>query len=159
MRRQNEERHEQPAERLSAWTLAAAAVAIMAMGCLTTFIALQVDGFRPRVGDMVVFQPGSQDADPWPIEIAATEVSGETIGTDRCKLDPTVMAKDGGSLVVEARLESAPPIFRLHWAGRSTAAGQGDCGPAADMTVTKLDLQKLANAAGGFGVAHKGFLR
>src|SRR4051794_37873766 len=115
MRRQNQERHEQPAARLSAWTPVSAAVAIMAMGCLTTFLALQVDGPRPKVGDMVVFRPGSQDADPWPIEIAATEVSREAVGANTCKLDPSVMAKDGGSLVVEARRETAPPIYRLHW--------------------------------------------
>lgn len=131
----------------------------MGTGILTTLLALEVDGLRPKVGDIVVFVPGSQEADPWQLEVAATEVSGDALSINTCKLDPKVMSRDGGSLVVEARRETAPPIYRLHWAGRSTAAGQGDCGPAADVTVTRLDLQKLANAAGGFGVANKGLLR
>ena len=62
------------------------------------------------------------------------------------------MTAAGGSLVVEARQETSPPRFRLHWAGQHTAKGAGDCGAAADFTLERYDLQRLANAAGGFGV-------
>ena len=30
--------------------------------------------------------------------------------------------------------------------------GSGDCGANADLTLDRYDLQRLANAAGGFGV-------
>jgi hypothetical protein len=69
------------------------------------------------------------------------------------------MATDGGSLVVEARQDTSPPVYRLHWAGQQTDAGATDCGKAADFSVTRTDLQKLANAAGGFGVGNKGIAR
>ncbi len=88
----------------------------------------------------------------------ATEVAGAK-GTDTCMLNPTVMASNGGSLVVEARRDTSPPVYRLHWAGKQTEAGPNDCGATADFSVTRTDLQKLANAAGGFGVGNKGIVR
>ena len=46
---------------------------------------------------------------------------------------------------------SSPPIFRVHWAGLHTSDGSGDCGEQADIVLSRTDLQKLANAAGGYG--------
>jgi hypothetical protein len=65
------------------------------------------------------------------------------------------MAQGGGSLVVEARRMSSPPLYRVHWAGLRTSDGSGDCGSAADLVLSRSDLQKLANAAGGFGAGPK----
>ena len=62
------------------------------------------------------------------------------------------MAANGGSMIIEAREETLPPRFQLHWAGQHTAKGLGDCGNAADLTLNRYDLQRLANSAGGFGV-------
>jgi hypothetical protein len=131
---------------------------IMLTGFLGTLMVLQLDAFRPRVGDMVVFRPNSQDSDVWQLQVPATEVAGR-VGMSACTLNPTVMATNGGSLVVEARRETSPPVYRLHWAGKQTDSGPTDCGPAADFSVTRTDLQKLANAAGGFGINDKGVIR
>ena len=41
---------------LAAWLPVLAAVAIMLTGCLSTFLVLQLDEFRPKLGDIVVFK-------------------------------------------------------------------------------------------------------
>jgi hypothetical protein len=129
-----------------------AAVLIVAIGSLTTWLALRFDALRPRVGDMVVFLPNPPDADSWQLTVASTSVPGRESSAGACVFDPNVMSVDGGSLIVEAREETNPPRFQLHWAGQHTANGAGDCGAAADLTLDRSDLQRLANAAGGFGV-------
>jgi hypothetical protein len=159
MKRQNSEHRDEQNTSMTAWAPVLAAVAIMVTGCLSTLMALELDAFRPKVGDVVVFRPGSQDTDTWQVDVPATEVVSPTVSTGRCTLNPNVMATEGGSLVVEARRETSPPLYRLHWAGGHTAGGAADCGDAADVTVTRVDLQKLANSAGGFGIGNKGFVR
>lgn len=158
LRRPNEHEHKTSGT-LAAWLPVLAAVGIMATGCLSTFLVLQLDEFRPKVGDMVVFRPGSQDADMWQMHIPATVVSptGEAVGT--CALDPNVISTSGGSLVVEARQVAPSLMYRLHWAGQRTTNDASDCGADTELTVTRTDLQRLANAAGGFGIGNKGISR
>jgi hypothetical protein len=144
---------------LSAWLPVLAAMAIMVTGCLSTFLVLQLDEFRPRVGDIVAFKPGSQDSDMWQVTIPAAMLSTTGASVAECALDPNVMATKGGSLVVEG-LQNAPSLqYRVHWAGSATAGAGGNCGDAADLLVSRTDLQRLANAAGGFGVGNKGIVR
>jgi len=130
----------------------AAAVLIVAIGGMTTWLALKFDALRPRVGDMIVFAATSPDADSWQLKVATTAVAGRAWTDGPCVFDPNEMSAAGGSLVVESREETTPPRFQLHWAGHHTAKGAGDCGAAADLTLDRFDLQRLANAAGGFGV-------
>jgi hypothetical protein len=129
-----------------------AALLIVAIGGLTTYLALKFDALRPRVGDMIVFLQTPADADSWQLKVATTSVTGRDPASGPCVFDPNEMSAAGGSLIVEARHETSPPSFQLHWAGRHTAKGAGDCGAAADLTLDRFDLQRLANAAGGFGV-------
>ena len=69
------------------------------------------------------------------------------------------MAGNGGSLVVEG-VEDKPSLqYRVHWAGSATAKTAGDCGGSANLLLSRTDLQRLANAAGGFGVGDKGIVR
>ena len=144
---------------LAAWLPVLAAMAIMVTGCLSTFLVLQLDEFRPKVGDIVAFKPGSQDTDMWQMTIPGTLVSAIGAPQASCALDPNVMAEKGGSLVVEGR-EDAPTVqYRVHWAGTQTARSAEDCGASADVLVSRTDLQRLANAAGGFGVGIKGIVR
>jgi hypothetical protein len=125
---------------------------IVAIGGFTTYLALKFDAMRPRVGDMIVFTPTPADADSWQLKVATTSVAGREATAGPCIFDPNVMAAAGGSLIVESREETSPPRFQLHWAGRHTAKGTGDCGPTADLALDRFDLQRLANSAGGFGV-------
>jgi hypothetical protein len=144
---------------LAAWLPVLAAMAIMITGCLSTFLVLQLDEFRPKIGDIVAFKPGSQDTDMWQMTIPATQVSMMGSPLAECSLDPNAMAEQGGSLVVEG-LQTEPSLqYRVHWAGSATAKPDGNCGESADLLVSRTDLQRLANAAGGFGVGDKGIVR
>jgi hypothetical protein len=158
MKQHDDQKSDRRETALAVWAPALAAMGIMLTGFLGTLMVLQLDAFRPGVGDIVVFRPNSQDSDVWQLQVPATEVSGRQ-GVSACTLNPTVMATNGGSLVVEARRDTSPPVYRLHWAGKQTDSGPTDCGSAADFSVTRTDLQKLANAAGGFGVNDKGTIR
>ncbi|MBN8927402.1 MAG: hypothetical protein BGO51_16350 [Rhodospirillales bacterium 69-11] len=149
--RRHDQRSSNHESALAIWGPVMVAAGIMVTGFLGTLAVLQMDAFRPHLGDMVVFRPRGPDADPWQIRVTATEVAGRA-GDATCTLKPQVMATAGGSLVVEARRETSPPLYRLHWAGTRTEEGPGDCGSAADFTLTRRDLQKVANAAGGFGL-------
>jgi hypothetical protein len=132
---------------------------IMVTGCLSTFLVLQLDEFRPQVGDMVVFKPGSQDTDLWQMTIPGTKLSATGVPLGACSLDPNVMAADGGSLVVEGRVTEPSLQYTVHWVGTQTAAQGGNCGADVTVMVSRTDLQRLANAAGGFGVGDKGIVR
>jgi hypothetical protein len=144
---------------LAAWLPVLAAMAIMITGCLGTFLVLQLDEFRPKIGDIVAFKPGSQDSAMWQVTIPATLVSAIGSPLAECALDPSVMAENGGSLVVEGLHNSPSLQYRIHWAGLATAKTTGDCGDSANLLVSRTDLQRLANAAGGFGVGDKGIIR
>ncbi|HEX2942611.1 MAG TPA: hypothetical protein VHO91_16290 [Rhodopila sp.] len=141
---------------LTAWLPVLAAMAIMVTGCLSTFLVLQLDEFRPKLGDIVAFKPGSQDTEMWQMTIPATLVSPTGAQTGTCSLDPNVMAEDGGSLIVESMQETPSLAYRVHWSGTRTADNGTNCGASAEMTISRTDLQRLANAAGGFGVGDKG---
>ena len=129
-----------------------AAVLFAATGCLTTWLAQKFDAADPIVGDMIVFAPIPADVDAWQLNVEAPNVAHRVSSEGPCVLDPNVMSVNGGSLIVEAREETSPPRFLLHWAGRHTAQGEGDCGGAADLMLDRRDLRRLANAAGGFGL-------
>jgi hypothetical protein len=158
MRQPNEHEDKAQGTSLTAWLPVLAAMAIMVTGCLSTFLVLQLDTFRPKIGDIVVFRPGSQDTDMWQMSIPATLVSARDASVTECQLDPNVMATDGGSLVVEGRQDEPALMYRIHWAGKRTTKDHGNCGSAVDLAVSRTDLQRLANAAGGFGVGDKGII-
>jgi hypothetical protein len=144
---------------LTTWLPVLAAMAIMVTGCLSTFLVLQLDAFRPRVGDIVAFRPGSQDTDMWQMTIPATMVSAMGAPLAACSLDPNVIAEKGGSLVVEGTIDQPSLQYMIHWAGTETARTGATCGTSANLLVSRTDLQRLANAAGGFGVKDKGTIR
>jgi hypothetical protein len=132
------------ANRASALTLAAT---VLLTVCLCAMSFLQLEQLGPDVGAIVVFRPGVPSADLWHVSASS--------GTATCILSPGAMADGGGSLIVEARRMSSPPIYRVHWAGRRTSNGSGDCGHDVDLVLSRTDLQKLANTAGGYGVGPK----
>lgn len=150
------DQREQSGSSFTAWLPLLAAVAIMATGCVSTFLVLELDEFRPKVGDIVVFRPNSQDTDTWQMAIPATVVPAAGPLAATCTLDPNIMATQGGSLVVEGRRNEPVMQYQIHWGGTRTAKEKADCGPTANLLVSRTDLQRLANAAGGFGVGNKG---
>jgi hypothetical protein len=135
------------------------AVTILLTTCLGAMAILQFEQFGPQVGAIVVFKPGTQSMDHWRVRASA----GDSGGLDRpsdviaraCDLSPGAMATGGGSLVVEARRMSRPPVYRVRWVGTRTSDGDGDCGKEASFVLSRTELQKLANTAGGFGVGRR----
>ena len=100
----------------------------------------------PRVGDILVFRRGARMPTDWEFTVMSTAVPAAP-----CSLRPDIMAVEGGSLVVEQRLQS-PRAFQVHWAGIRTSAGVSDCGGSAELVVSYTDLQLLSNVVGGPGV-------
>ena len=137
--------------RMAAIGPAILAVSVMLIGCIITFLVTNLESLRPKVGDMVVFHPSTQEQDVWQIQVPTYRPS--STGQTTCIMDPAVIVRQGGSLVIEARDDATPSAqYRLHWAGAHSANGAGDCAGSADIAVSSTDLRKLANAAGGFGV-------
>jgi hypothetical protein len=100
----------------------------------------------PKVGDILVFRQGAHMPTGWQFTVTTTEEPAAT-----CSLRPDIMAAEGGSLVVEQRLQS-PRTFQVHWAGGRTSTGGSDCGGSAELIVSNADLQLLSNVVGGPGV-------
>ncbi len=131
-------------------------VSVLLTACLGIMFLQQLADFDPAVGAIVAFKSGAQSMELWQIDV--TSVRSDPAGppiSRVCVLSPASMANGGGSLVVEARQMSSPPIYRVHWAGAHTSNVGNDCGTAADLIISRADLQKLANTAGGFGVSPK----
>jgi hypothetical protein len=136
--------------------LAIFASALCMFVCLLSFS--QVAQNAPDVGEIVSFDPRngprywSQPGIPAAIDSAGERANA---GPPRnCILMPSVMAADGGSLVIEAKETTQPPLFRVHWSGSRTDFGAGDCGRSADLTLQLVQLRALANVAGGYGARH-----
>ena len=153
--RSKDDRSEDGAD-LGAWAPVVFALIVAIFGVTASLVVLRREAARPVVGDMVVFRAGTDDRGPWRVNAQVTRLapSGEEAGV--CVLNSTTMAAGGGSLLVEARLPSETTPYRVHWAGKRTDTGTGDCGAAADLLRARVDLRKLATAAGGFGVRTKG---
>lgn len=104
----------------------------------------------PAVGDIVQFDPRSY----LPVDVH-TQVAATRADTTACMLDLETIHGNGGSLIVEQRyIGDGGPSFRVHWAGERTSQGGTDCGRAADLMLDDANLDLLAMAAGGWGVAH-----
>jgi hypothetical protein len=128
--------------------------------CLTTCLLSlsEMSQIGPDVGAIVTFDPRDgpkhwdQPGIPGRFALAAAPRRD-------CVLMPSVMSATGGSFVIEAKETSRPPVFIVHWSGRRTDSGAGDCGRSADLALPLAQLRALANVAGGFGVEHGFFGR
>jgi hypothetical protein len=103
----------------------------------------------PQVGDLVAFDP----AHPASFESEA-RLTADRPRQASCVLDVAMLQRTGGSLVVEQRGLGPDRSYRAHWAGLRTSADADDCGTDADLTLSRIDIDTLAAAAGGFGVDH-----
>jgi hypothetical protein len=109
-----------------------------------------------RVGDILVFKPEATVADSLPVTAArSAPLPQQSAVAATCTLDPAVMAHGGGSLVVETK-SLVHPVYGVHWVGAHTSTGAGDCGGSVDLTMSRMDLQTLVNAIGGFSFNSRG---
>jgi hypothetical protein len=109
-----------------------------------------------RVGDILAFKPEASVADGLPVT-ATKSLFGQAAAAATCTLDPAIMAHDGGSIVVESK-SLIHPTYRVHWAGAHTSSGAADCGSSVDLTMSRMDLQTLVNAIGGFSFNSRGYV-
>jgi hypothetical protein len=133
---------------LSPLLLAGVAALTSFVGALDLARALADMG--PQVGDVITFQ---SDRGMTNDMSARLDVARITQGT--CRLDAGVMHASGGSLVVERRQVSTPHRYQVHWSGLKTSTDDQNCGRSADLVLRDSDMEVLALAAGGYGVAHK----
>jgi hypothetical protein len=115
---------------------------------LCAFSALEQLG--PTVGNIIVFRSSASGTDWWQIKATTAGVWPKDAAARSCSLSPSIMGADGGSLIVEERQLSSPPVYRVHWAGKHTSNGVTDCGAAADLELSRSELMRLADVAGGF---------
>lgn len=133
--------------------LTAGAVVLM-LASVIGLVALIATAFiAPKVGDIVLFRPGTSVAEH--MSFAAHRTGKALQPGAACALDPNVMLKDGGSLVVEAKLLKLHE-YQLHWAGGPTAKGTDNCGRSVNLLMKQSDLETLVNAMGGRGLAGRG---
>ena len=127
------------------------AFALCLMTCLLSLSEMQEAG--PDVGEIVTFDPhdGPKSWEMPGIPARLAFVSGPR---QSCVLTPSVIAAGGGSFVIEAKQLDHPPVYLVHWSGRRTDLGAQDCGGAADLVLSLIQLRALANVAGGFGLVH-----
>ncbi len=127
---------------------------LASLGGLTALFASLHIGLR--VGDILVFKPEATVADSLPVTATrSAPLPQQSALAPTCTLDPAVMAHGGGSLVVETK-SLTKPVYGVHWAGAHTSTGAGDCGGSVDLTMSRMDLQTLVNAIGGFSFSSRG---
>lgn len=152
MRRPDRDDRSEEHPDLGAWAPVVFALIVAVVGVTASLVVLRREASRPVVGDMIVFRAGTDDRGPWHVHALVTRLGANGQETGACILNSTTMAAGGGRLLVEVRLPSGTTPYRVHWAGKQTDAGHGDCGPTADLLMARVDLRKLATAAGGFGI-------
>ncbi len=106
--------------------------------------------FGPQVGDVLSFEPMHRISQDPPPRVTVTRD-----GQGECVLDFAVIRRSGGSLVIESLTPRPGRVYGAHWAGPRSSADGGDCGQSAALTLTDDNLEVLALAAGGYGVADK----
>lgn len=135
-------------------TACAVVLLLASLGGLTALFTTLHIGLR--VGDILVFKPEVSVGDS--LTVTATRVAPlpqQSASAQTCTLDPAVMAQGGGSLVVETK-SLIKPDYGVHWSGARTSEGAGDCGSSANLTMSRMDLQTLVNAIGGFSFNSRG---
>ena len=125
------------------------AVGLLALGG-SIEIARMTDQFGPKVGDQVAFGLDARSQVASQETLAVTRTDGAA-----CKLDIALMQQFGGSLIVEERGPGPQRLYRVHWSGRATAAGGGNCGASVDLRLNDRQIGTLAEAAGGYGLTRR----
>ena len=146
-------RHLDSAGRFVETALFACVLAALLVSSVAVVSSARTIDLAPKAGDILVFKANMRVPADW--EFAAVIESDQLPVS--CTLKPGIMASGGGSLVVEQRFAGSR-LYRVHWAGQRTSNDASDCGNAADLLVSRLDLQLMTNAVGGAGVEHRAFI-
>src|SRR6516164_5233935 len=88
--------------------LASLIAALLASNVAMVSAATKIE-IGPQVGDILVFRQGAHMPTDWEFTVMTTAVPAAS-----CSLRPAIMAAEGGSLVVEQRLQG-PRTFQVHW--------------------------------------------
>ncbi len=134
------------------WHLATLGLAIFLGVVIAAAEVAQANSVTPVVGDIIAFRAGVDVPRSLQSEIPAVTALSSGSPSRSCILDPAVMARAGGSLVVEAARSAGQPDYVVHWAGGRTSAGELDCGTDTDLVLDDGALGQLARIVGGFGV-------
>jgi len=126
--------------------------ALAALGVIATIATMSVismlrivDHFRPKVGDIITFDPAkkaSPDSDP-----RITVTAAGSPSTAWCILDASTMRKSDGSLIIEATRPGPIFIYRVHWAGGPTSDAQTSCGASVNLLLSEVQITSLKLAA------------
>ncbi len=102
---------------------------VVSVTLMFTVLVRIVSSFEPSIGEMAVFSPSRQDNEilQRTVQVAVANLQGEPLSGVRCMLAPDVMAKFGGSLIIEVRRGGADPAYVVHWPGGMTSAGTSNC--------------------------------
>lgn len=139
---------------ISQWMPVMAALPFLLLGLLSAGVMLRREVTRPMVGDIVAFRPTAPDRDFWRVSVPALLLR-DGAEARPCTLHSPTMARTGGTMVVIARMPTDPPRLVLDWVGDRTAEDAADCGGEGALVVNRVDLRKLATAAGGFGLKQR----
>jgi len=126
-------------------------VALIAVA-LTLALNRAAQTLGPRPGDIIAFSEARLTGSPPPPPLVVSRFGPDGTVSGSCVLDPAIMARSGGSLVVEG-VRARPLLYRVRWGGRSTSqAGGASCPDGALLGLTQPDIESLAQSVGGFGL-------
>jgi hypothetical protein len=131
----------------SDFSIALAKLSLLVIVAAMTLVGMLrlVDHFRPRVGDIITFDPGKIASSDMETRI---DVMRDGIPSAiACLLDVRVMRMSGGSFIIEATRSDQRFAYRVHWAGGPTGDGLTNCGVSADLYLSQEELGVLKGAA------------
>ena len=142
--------HDDKSNGLLPAALLAVVVALVGLAGAVKIARTAVD-LGPAVGDIVQFDPKAYLLlDP------QTQVTATRANSGDCVLDLAAIHRNGGSFIVEQRSRGdGNPRYRVHLASKPGADDGTGCGRDADLMLDGTNMDLLAMAAGGWGVAHE----
>ncbi len=126
-------------------------VLLVSFAVAAVAFAQQVQGFGPRVGDIITFQAGGQAPADLRQEVRAF-VDGPQRRGEACVLRLQTLMESGSSLVVEAIDPKSQQPYGIHLAGGRNSNDPAACAGNARLFVSQDAVVTLATAAGGIGV-------
>jgi hypothetical protein len=106
-----------------------------------------VETLEPKLGEIIAFNYSARTGALMQEQIVVMKVDNALAG--HCILDPHIMRASGGSIVIEALQLRPEPMYRVHWAGFHTSAGNEDCGAEADLMLSRIQMVMMISEGNG----------